>query len=131
MPPLTEPDIRDALRDCYDPAIPCNIVDLGLVRKIHVAADPNAPGTGIAGVPQKCQVTVDLIVTTDAADSAQQHLPAQIANRLAGLETVHHTVVHLLDQPLWTPSLITPAGRRALGLDGNPQLVQIAPRPQE
>ena len=131
MPPLTESDIREALRDCYDPAIPCNIVDLGLVQQIHVAADPHAPGTGIAGVPQKYQVTVNLIVTTDAADSAQQHLSAQIANRLAGLEAVHHTVVHLLDQPHWTPSLITPAGRRTLGLDGNPHLVQIAPRSRE
>ena len=55
---LSAADIRSALRDCYDPALPCNIVDLGLVRELRVEPDPNAPGAGIPGVPEKTLVHV-------------------------------------------------------------------------
>lgn len=121
---LSESEILSALRDCYDPAIPCNIVDLGLVQNITLAADPEAPGSGIPGVPQKHRVHVDLILTQPTEESAAQ-LTAQIENRLAGLEEVSQTTVTVLDSPAWSPQHITSAGRRTLGLDGNPTLVQI------
>ena len=121
---LTESDILQALRDCYDPVLPCNIVDLGLVRSITITPDTEAPGANIPGVPQKHIIEISLTPTqTDEASHAQ--LNAQISNRLAGLETVIRTTVTLLDSPHWTPLNITPAGRKTLGLDGNPNLVQI------
>jgi len=117
-----------ALRDCFDPAIPCNIVDLGLVRDITLTPDLEAPGANIPGVPQKFNVTIALTPTTqDEAATAQ--LSAQIQNRLAGLEQIFHSEVTLLDHPTWTPQSITAAGRKILGLDGNPHLVQITARP--
>jgi metal-sulfur cluster biosynthetic enzyme len=121
---FTESDIQAALRDCYDPAIPCNIVDLGLVQSITLTPDPEAPGANIPGVPPRYIVTVALTPTThDEALTAQ--LSAQVQNRLAGLEQVFRSKVTLLDHPTWTPQSITPTGRRILGLDGNPHLVQI------
>ncbi len=120
---LTESDILTALRDCYDPALPCNIVDLGLVRSIAIAPDPEAPGHNIPGVPQKHRIHLELILTSPSED-AEAQLRAQIANRLAGLETVSDATVEFLPA-IWTPQQITPAGRRILGLDGNPALVQI------
>jgi metal-sulfur cluster biosynthetic enzyme len=121
---LTKSDILLALRDCYDPVLPCNIVDLGLIRSIRITNDPEAPGANIPGVPQKHEIHIELTPTqSDEASAAQ--LTAQISNRLAGLETVSHTTVTLLDQPAWTPLNITPAGRKTLGLDGNPNLIQI------
>jgi metal-sulfur cluster biosynthetic enzyme len=121
---LTESDILQALRDCYDPVLPCNIVDLGLIRSITITPDPHAPGANIPGVPQKHIIEISLIPTqTDEAHNAQ--LSAQISNRFAGLETVSRISVTLLDAPIWTPLNITPAGRKTLGLDGNPNLVQI------
>lgn len=121
---LIEADILAALRDCYDPALPCNIVDLGLVQKIVITPDADAPGAGIPGVPQKHSIQIELILTSATEEAAAQ-LTAQIANRLAGIEQVSHTVVTILDSPAWTPTSITPTGRRILGLDGNPNLVQI------
>jgi metal-sulfur cluster biosynthetic enzyme len=121
---LTEDDIRAALRDCYDPELPLNIVDLGLVQSIAITPDTDAPGTGIPGVPQKHLVQIDLI-PTHPTEAAEAHLRAQIANRLAGLETVTQTTVTILTTPTWTPKNITPTGRRILGLDGNPSLIQI------
>lgn len=120
-----EQTIRAALRDCYDPTLPCNIVDLGLIETITLTPDPEAPGATIPGVPQKFRVTITLTPTShDEAANAQ--LIAQIQNRLAGLETILHTEVTLLDHPTWTPQRITPAGRRLLGLEGNPNLIQIS-----
>jgi metal-sulfur cluster biosynthetic enzyme len=121
---LTESDILLALRDCYDPVLPCNIVDLGLVRSIAITPDLEAPGSNVPGVPQRHKIQIDL-VPTQTDEAANAHLTAQIANRLAGLETVSQTTITLLVEPAWTPLNITPAGRRTLGLDGNPHLVQI------
>jgi len=121
---LTEADILLALRDCYDPEIPCNIVDLGLIHSINLKPDPEAPGTGIPGVPQKHLIEITL-TTTNPTEAAEAQLTAQIDNRLAGLETVSQTTVTILHNPPWTPQNITPAGRRILGLNGNPTLVQI------
>lgn len=121
---LTEADLLQALRDCYDPELPCNIVDLGLIHSLTITPDPEAPGAGIPGVPPRHRIALTLTPTT-ANEAANAQLSAQIINRLAGLQTVSHTDVTLLDDPLWSPLRITPAGRRTLGLDGNRNLVQI------
>ena len=121
---LTESDILLALRDCYDPVLPCNIVDLGLIHSITITPDLEAPGTNIPGVPQKHRIEI-ATHSHQTDEAAEAQLRAQIANRLAGLETVSQTTITLLHQPAWTPLSITPAGRKILGLDGNPNLVQI------
>ena len=58
--PLTEADVLAALRDCYDPGSPLNIVDLGLVYSIAIVPDPDAPGAGIPGVPPRQRVRIAL-----------------------------------------------------------------------
>jgi metal-sulfur cluster biosynthetic enzyme len=121
---LTETDILIALRDCYDPVLPCNIIDLGLIRSITITRDDEAPGANIPGVPQKHRIDIE-VTPTQTDETANSQLKAQIENRLAGLETVSRTTVVLLHEPAWTPLNITPAGRKTLGLDGNPNLIQI------
>ena len=121
---LTENEIREALQDCYDSAMHCNIVDLGFVQSIRVAPDLEAPGTGLRGVPQKHHVSVMLTLANPDEVSVTQ-IVNQITNRLAGLEMVGRCSVLAVDEPQWTPSRISPAGRRLLGLDGNPHLIQI------
>jgi metal-sulfur cluster biosynthetic enzyme len=121
---LTESDILQALRDCYDPELPCNIVDLGLIRSLAITPDLEAPGANIPGVPRKHRIALT-ITLTNPTEAAEAQLRAQIANRLAGIETVSHTTITIVPTPPWTPQQITPTGRRILGLDGNPTLVQI------
>jgi metal-sulfur cluster biosynthetic enzyme len=135
---LSDADILNALRDCYMPGTPLNIVDLGLVHSITIAPDPEAPGSGIPGVPPRHRVTVGLILSestesetgdSDIAESdiaepiaepagsseAQStQLPALIQNRLAAFETISRTEVILLDEPAWSPGRMTPAGREYL-----------------
>ncbi|QNI36146.1 metal-sulfur cluster assembly factor [Edaphobacter albus] len=121
---LTEPDILIALRNCYDPTLPCNIVDLGLIRRIRVAPDPGAPGAGIPGVPQKHRIQIELVLS-HPSEQTEAQITEQIRNRLAGMEEAGEVTTLIIPQPVWTPQQITPEGRRILGLDGNPNLVQI------
>jgi metal-sulfur cluster biosynthetic enzyme len=113
---FTENNAQIALRDCYDPEIPLNIVDLGLVQRISLQPDLEAPGTGIPGVPQKQILTLELIPTS-ADEGAQAQLTAQIQNRLAGIPELSRTIIHLLGSPVWSPQLISREGRRQLKLD--------------
>ena len=109
-PALTESDILAALRDCYSPEIPLNIVDLGLVHSISIAPDPGAPGAGIPGVPPRHRVTIALTLN-QIADVEDTPLIAQIQNRLAAFQTISRTEVTLLSEPAWNPGRITPEGR--------------------
>ena len=124
--PLTEVDILTALRDCYDPEIPANVVELGMVHSISVTPDPDAPGTGIPGVPERYRVHVALTVASTDGIAATQ-VPAQIQNRLAAFESISHADVQVVDEPRWTPDRIAPETR--IRLARNPQspngLIQI------
>jgi metal-sulfur cluster biosynthetic enzyme len=111
--PLTKTDILNALHDCYDPEIPLNIVDLGLVHSVAIAHDPDAPGAGISGVPPRHRVHIALTLA-QIADPEDTPLIAQIQNRLAAFETISRTEVTLLSEPAWNPGRISPAGRARL-----------------
>jgi metal-sulfur cluster biosynthetic enzyme len=126
---LTESDIREALRACYDASHvyrkPVNIVDLGLIEAIALTLDPDAPGANIPGVPPRQQLALTLLAPS-ADEDAQTQLRAQILNRLAGLPELWRSEVHFAAEP-WTPGRISPEGRRLLELDF-PILNNRAPR---
>ncbi len=132
-PPLTEADILAALRDCYDPEIPLNIVDLGLVHSISIAPDPDAPGSRIPGVPKRHRVAISLTLAS-IINAEDTPLIAQIQNRLAAFETISRTEVTLVREPAWNPGRISPEGLARLGNhlpSKKPEnaLVQIQTRP--
>lgn len=113
QPALTQSDVLAALRDCYDPEVSLNIVDLGLVHSIAIAPDHDAPGAGIPGVPPRHRVSVSLILN-QIADAESTPLIAQIQNRLAAFQSISQTDVILLTEPAWNPGRITPEGRARL-----------------
>ena len=113
---VTEEHIRQALRDCYDPEIPLNIVELGMVSSIVVKLDPDAPGAGIAGVPDRYAVQVTLLSPGEDEEHQAQR-SALIANRLAGLPELSKVTIQTEYATPWTPARITEAGRRQLRLD--------------
>ena len=103
---LSEQQIWETLRTCYDPEIPVNIVDLGLVYDMRLAKLPGgnsrvdvkmtltAPGCGMGSV---------------IAGDAQQ--------KLLMLDDVEEATVEIVWDPPWHQSMITPEGRRVLGLE--------------
>ena len=98
---INKDDVLDALKDVYDPEIPVNIVDLGLVY--GVAVDNN---------------DVDVQMTLTFAGCCMGSYIAQQAEwRLAEIEGIDEVNVELVFDPPWNPEMITEDGKKLLGLD--------------
>ncbi len=107
---LTQEDILNAMRDVIDPEIPVNIVDLGLVYRVDLQPDPDAPGM----MPRQ-KAEIDMTMTTRGCP-AHAMIIEQVKNRLAGIRELSQTEVNLVWEPAWTPDLISPAAQRQLGI---------------
>ena len=83
----TEEDIWRALRDCYDPEMALNVVELGRVMEVKLWVDEDAPGAGIAGVRPRQKVGVKLLGGLEG-DEGQATLRAVVENRLLGMEGI-------------------------------------------
>ncbi len=108
--PLTEEDVTNALRDVFDPELPVNIVDLGLVYGVKVEPDPDAPGM----LPRQ-KVAVEMTMTTKAC-TLHPMIVEQVRNRLAGIREISESTVDLVWEPAWTPDRISPAAQKQLGI---------------
>ncbi len=107
---LTADDVLTALRDVNDPELPVNIVDLGLIYKVDVQPDLDAPGM----MPRQ-RVAVEMTMTTQGCP-AHAIILEQVRNRLAGIQEISMTDVALVWEPAWTPDRISPAAQRKLGI---------------
>jgi metal-sulfur cluster biosynthetic enzyme len=96
-----ESAVWEQLRNCFDPEIPLNIVDLGLVYDVSVKGP---------------QVNVKMTLTSPGC-----HLGGQIAGnvqeRILSLDEIDEANVELVWDPPWHQSMISALGRRTLGLD--------------
>lgn len=98
---LTLDEVYEALRDVYDPEIPINVVDLGLIYDVKVE-----------------EANVDVKMTLTFAGCGMGPYIAQQAEwRLAELENIDDINVELVFDPPWTPDMITEEGKKLLGLD--------------
>jgi metal-sulfur cluster biosynthetic enzyme len=112
---LTEEDVLTALKDVYDPELPVNIVDLGLVYRVAVEPDPDAPGAGLGMVPRH-KVEIDITMTSKGCPS-HERIIEQVRNRLAGVREISATAVNLVWEPAWGPRRISMAARKQLGIE--------------
>lgn len=104
--PFSENDVWAALKTCFDPEIPVNIVDLGLVYDLSVEETP-AGGRSI-----------DVKMTLTAPGCGMGPVIAEDARqKIAALPTVESAKVHIVWDPIWTPQMISPQGRKVLGLE--------------
>ena len=104
--PVDEKAVWDTLRTCYDPEIPVNIVDLGLVYDMKIVPLPS----GGSGVGVKMTLTAPGCgMGSVIAGDAQQ--------RLMGLPGVEEANVEIVWEPQWHHSMISEQGRKVLGLE--------------
>jgi FeS assembly SUF system protein len=100
--PLTRDRILEALQQCFDPEIPVNIVDLGLIYDVQHDDAGN--------------VSIKMTLTTPGCPSAQA-IPDQVKVRVASIAEVRDVKVDVVWEPPWNPSMISAAGRAQLGLE--------------
>jgi probable FeS assembly SUF system protein SufT len=100
-----EKEIWDQLKSCYDPEIPVNIVDLGLIYDCHIS--PLAEHS----------YRVDVKMTLTAPGCGMGPMLAQdVQNKVLSLEAVDDVAVELVWDPPWNQAMMTEAARLQLGL---------------
>jgi metal-sulfur cluster biosynthetic enzyme len=111
MAAITEQDVLSALKSCYDPEIPVNIVDLGLIYKVDFSSTP-------ADTPAEAKqdVTVEMTLT---AQGCPEHvnISAQVKSRIEQLPGISTCTVNVVWTPPWTPERLSPDAKRQLGIE--------------
>lgn len=97
---LNEELIYTVLRTCYDPEIPLNIVDLGLIYEVRVSGE--------------C-VDVKMTLTTQGCGMGG-YISREAEEKILSLPGVSEAKVEIVWEPPWTPERISHEGRKTLGL---------------
>jgi len=96
---ISEGAVVEALRQCFDPEIPLNIYDLGLIYDVDLAAE---------------RIAVTMTLTSEACPSARA-IPEDVKAKLSALGVPDVTVDVTFDPP-WHPARISADGKQKLGL---------------
>jgi FeS assembly SUF system protein len=96
-----KPPIVDAISKVFDPEIPVNIYELGLIYDIEVDADAN--------------VLIRMTLTAPGCPSAQS-IPVEVQSRVRQVETVQDVKVDVVWDPPWTRDRMSDTAKLALGL---------------
>jgi len=94
-------DIVGALKTVYDPEIPADIYELGLIYKVDIDDDRS--------------VNIDMTLTTPNCPSAAE-LPTQVENAVASVPGVREAKVNIVWDPPWDPSRMSDEARTVLNM---------------
>ncbi|PYI87797.1 MAG: putative Fe-S cluster assembly protein SufT [Verrucomicrobia bacterium] len=98
--------VWETLRTCFDPEIPVNVVDLGLVYDLQIEKVPGGAN----------RVTVKMTLTAPGCGMGAT-IAGDAQQKLLSLEGVEEADVELVWDPPWHPSMISAQGKRILGLE--------------
>jgi probable FeS assembly SUF system protein SufT len=104
--PVDEKAVWEMLKTCYDPEIPVNIVDLGLVYDLQISPLPS----GLNKISVKMTLTA-------AGCGMGPVIAGDAQQKLLELDGVEEADVEIVWDPPWHQSMISPAGRSRLGLE--------------
>ena len=108
---LTVDGVMNALRNCYDPEIPVNIVDLGLVYNVAIDED---------------NVKVRMTLTTMGCP-AHAYLMHQVQTEIEKIPGVKKAEVEIVWDPPWTPDKMNPEARKRLEAGQEPVTIEFNP----
>ncbi len=116
--PLTEEMVSRALKTVYDPELPVNVVDLGLIYSAHITSNDQGGKT----------VAVRMAMTSPGCGMSNV-LKSDVETKLKRLPEVTEAKVEVVFDPPWTPARMSEAARLQLGMDlddtRGPGLIQI------
>ena len=99
-----ESQVWNVLKTCYDPEIPVNIVDLGLVYDMRISPEADAN-----------RVDVKMTLTAQGCGMGTS-IAADARHKILALPGVADATVDIVWDPPWTPQMISPEGRERLGM---------------
>jgi metal-sulfur cluster biosynthetic enzyme len=98
---LTEAEVYEVLGECFDPEMPINIVDLGLIYGVALDGD-----------------TVNIRMTLTTRECSMGGLIAtEIEEKLLGLPDCNRANIEIVWEPKWTPRRMSQAARKQLKLE--------------
>jgi FeS assembly SUF system protein len=97
-----EEEIVDVLRTVYDPEIPVNIYDLGLIYKVDLHDDGN--------------LDVDMTLTAQSCPAAD-FIMEDVRQKLDAITGVKSATINLVFEPVWDQSMMSEEARVELGFD--------------
>ena len=97
-----EEKVITILKDIYDPEIPVNIYEIGLIYEIHIEDDST--------------VKIVMTLTTPNCPVAES-LPSEVRQRIKEIEGVKDVDLELTFEPPWTMEMLSPEARLELGID--------------
>jgi len=100
-PPGLRDEIVKAIATCYDPEIPVNIYELGLVYDVLIDAEG--------------AVTVRMTLTSPSCPAAES-LPGDVERKVRSVAGVKDVKIELVWEPQWHPSMMSEAARLQLGI---------------
>ena len=98
---VTVEDVREALRNVYDPEIPINVLDLGLIYDVQV---------------NEGNIFVQMTLTAPGCGMGPM-IAQQAEWAVSELDGVEDVEVEMVFDPPWSPDYITEDGKKLLGLD--------------
>ena len=104
--PFSEESVWDALKQCFDPEIPVNIVDLGLIYDLRVDDLDNG----------KKDVSIKMTLTAQGCGMGPV-IAQDAKSRVEQIEEIENAEVKIVWDPVWNPQMISAAGRQVLGLE--------------
>jgi probable FeS assembly SUF system protein SufT len=104
--PFSEERVWEQLRQCYDPEIPVNIVDLGLIYSVETSEDESGKGK---------RVSVKMTLTAPGCGMGPT-LARDAEQRILTVSGVASANVELVWDPPWSPERISHAGKEKLGM---------------
>jgi FeS assembly SUF system protein len=99
-PVVLEAQVVEAVRSCFDPEIPVNIYELGLIYDLKV--------------DESGKVTIQMTLTSPACPAAQS-LPGEVRSKVQAVPGVLEVQVDVVWEPPWDPSKMSEAAKLQLG----------------
>jgi len=105
MQVVTEQQVWEALKNCYDPEIPVNIVDLGLVYNVVVEET----------IPGEAGVYIRMTLTAPGCGMGPM-IAADVKRRVQQVPGVTNVFVELVFEPIWNPDMMSEAAKLTLNM---------------
>ena len=102
---VTDEHVWESLKECYDPEIPVNIVDLGLVYEVKVEEE----------LPGDANVYIRMTLTAPGCGMGPM-IAADVKRRVQQIPGVTNVLVELVFDPIWNPEMMSEAAKLTLNM---------------
>jgi metal-sulfur cluster biosynthetic enzyme len=103
---VTEDQVIDTLKQVFDPEIPVDVWNLGLIYNINIVDSAN---------PEKQNINITMTLTTPACQMIQ-HIKNDVKSKIEAMEKVNEATITMTFDPQWNVNMISDEARKKLNI---------------